>query len=139
MKKQFVRIVCGLVACGLLLVFSFVAGNTTAYSAVWDDSDFFQAQADCDNNSYNTTLENCRNTPGYPSNPTESDCRAQAALSFGDCLDGIPSPTYSLDFCSMARARRDACANIYGSNAQPTPDWPAYGECYDASGVSQCE
>jgi hypothetical protein len=138
MKNHFRRGATRIVVlCALLASCLFGVTNRVAYS--WDDGDFFNAQAACDNNAYTSTLEACRSSQNYPVDPTENDCRAQAGIAFGSCLDNIPSPSYSLDFCSMARARRDACANIYGANAQPLPDFPAYGECYDASGVSACE
>ena len=138
MKRVFRRVAtCLLVVCAVLVASNFLTTQPVQVVHA-SDEDFFAGLWACDDNGYTATLEQCRSQSGYPVSPDESECRANAGIAFGTCLDGVGSPSYGLDFCAMARARRDACANIYGIYAQYL-DVPAYGECYDSSGVSACE
>ena len=137
MKKQFRRVASFVVLLTLVTIVSLNLGDSTAYSVTWTDSDYFAGMGACDS-GYNNALDACHSNPGYPTNPDEAQCRYEAASAYGNCLNGLQPPPMQLDFCSMARGQRDACANIYGVYAQYV-DLPAYGECYDASGVSACE
>jgi hypothetical protein len=136
MKQRLFRFASRVALCAALILCCLATTKRVVYS--WDDSDFFAAEGACDDNSYFGTLDSCRNQAGYPTDPSESDCRYQAASAYDTCLTGIPSPSYGLDFCSQARGRRDMCASLFGSNSQ-NPDLQAWGECYDASQVDRCE
>jgi len=126
------------VFCAFIATISLNRGDFVAYSTTsWDDSDYFDAVYACDGNYYGT-LSDCRSNPSYPFNPDESQCRFNAGSSYYDCVSGIPSPTYELDFCAMARAARDNCNSQYGPEGN-TPDPSAWGSCRSASGVDQCE
>jgi hypothetical protein len=134
MNKQLLRLANRILMLGALLAsFSFVVTDRVVYS--WGDTDRFAAMGECDNTAYQSTLDTCLDDPNGPGAET---CRSWAASALVECLGSVPPPSYGLNFCSMARDRRDTCAFLYGSNA-PVINLPAYGECYDASGVSGCE
>ena len=127
-----------IVLCALIAAVSLSRADIVAYStAVWDDSDYFDAVYACDANYYGT-LNDCRSDPFYPFDPDESQCRFNAGDSYTGCLSGIQGPTYDIDFCAMARAARDNCNSQYGPEGN-TPDPNAWGTCRSASGVDRCE
>lgn len=132
MPKQYLRVAARLaVLCALLYTYNIVVVQA------WNDYDYFDAVYACDNNYFNT-LGDCRSTPTYPYDPDESQCRYNAGDSFSTCLSGIPSPTYELDFCAMARAARDNCVLQYGPDSG-NQDLGAMMECRSASGIDTCE
>jgi hypothetical protein len=128
MKKRALRIVTRRTILSILLA----TFGGVVYAS---DADYFNELLACDE-SYFSTLGDCRYDPNYPNNPDESMCRFRSGDSYTNCINNIfSSMSYELDFCTNARAARNNCVNTY----QLEGDYDAYLTCRSASGVDQCE
>jgi hypothetical protein len=158
------RILLRLTALALLLTAALWTDNTTQAASVSCDS-LFGAQSACDDTFSGTVAD--YNDVVYNS-PNHCDAQATAACAgssnpncyhshfstcynttvtnhnnryttYGNCLDAANTAWYSChnepDFCRGARNRASQCGGIYPE----TEDLAAYMDCYNASGINQCE
>ncbi len=138
MNKQFLNVATRLaLLCTLLATFAVIGVVPAADSATWTDAAYFNALHSCDP-TYHGTLDNCRANPSYPINPDENQCRYNAGNSYFGCVLAIPAPAFEMDFCAGAMAARDNCVLQYGLEGIE-PDFGAYSECINASGIGMCQ
>jgi hypothetical protein len=131
MKRQHRKVIQVLVLSAF-----FVSHGTSVTAYVVSDEAYFSFLSSCDDH-YDDVKTTCLSCPSGPSSQcTESYCRYEATSAYSDCLDSRPTPSFQLDFCSMARQQAEACTYLYH---EPGTISTAYSDCRTASMVDYCE